>query len=74
MEAMAERSELSGENGGRGSNARRRRAKTGHNIVREGAEELREGERELLLMKKKEGRSREIGMPANSGGLRRTPA
>jgi hypothetical protein len=74
MEAMAERSELSGENGGRGGTARRRRAKPGHDIVREGAEELRGGERELLLVKKKkEGRSREIVMPVNSGELRRTP-
>jgi hypothetical protein len=39
--------------------------------VREGAEELRGGERELLLTKrkKKEGRSREIGTAANSGEL-----
>jgi hypothetical protein len=38
--------------------------------MREGAKELRGGERELLLVKKKtEGRSREIVMPANSDEL-----
>jgi hypothetical protein len=73
MEAMVERSELSSENGGRGGTARRRWAKPGHDVVREGAKELRGGERELLLVKKKDGRSREIVMPANSDELQRTP-
>jgi hypothetical protein len=76
MEAMAEQSELSCGNGGCGGAARRRRAEPGHDVVREGAEELRVGERELLLAKrkKKEGWSREIGTAANSGEHRRTSA
>jgi hypothetical protein len=59
MEAMAKRSKLSCGNGRHGGAARRRRAEPGHDIVREGAEELHRGERELLLAKrkKKEGRS-----------------
>jgi hypothetical protein len=73
---MAVRSKLSCGNGRCGGTARRRRAEPGHDVTQEGAEVLRRGEREPLLAKrkKKEGRSREIGMAMNSDELERTPA
>jgi hypothetical protein len=43
-------------------------------VAREGAEQFRGSEAELLTAKKKEGRSGEIGGATNSGELRRTPA
>jgi hypothetical protein len=68
---MVARSKLSCGDGGRGGAAQHRRAEPGHDVAREGAEELRGGE---MLPAKKEGRSREIGMATNSGELRKTPA